>query len=111
MKSGSTNHSARRYERVTVDISVRITKDSVVISGRAHDLSGTGMSLYAPSEFAVGEVIRAEFTLPNSRMKLEIAAVVKNRIGFRYGLEFQRLEREQIAEITRVTGILALTQT
>lgn len=80
-------------------------------SGRAHDLSGTGMSIYAPAEFALGETLRIEFTLPNSRMKLEIAAAVKNRIGFRYGLEFQKLEAEQMAEIVRVTGILALTQT
>jgi c-di-GMP-binding flagellar brake protein YcgR len=111
MKTAPNNHSARRYERVTVDISVRIVKDAIVTSGRAHDLSSTGMSIYAPAEFEIEEIIRTEFTLPNSRMKLELAAAVKNRIGFRYGLEFQKLDKAQTAEIVRVTGILALTQT
>jgi hypothetical protein len=111
MNPGSHNDSGRRYERVTVDISVRIIRDSVVKLGRANDLSCTGMSVYAPAEYALGEIVHTEFTLPSSRMKLEIAAVIKNRIGFRYGLEFQELNSHQKAEITRVTGILALTQT
>jgi hypothetical protein len=102
--------SGRRHERVKADISVRVIRDSVVNLGRAHDLSCTGMSVYAPAEYPLGEVVHTEFTLPNSRMKFEVAAVVKNRMGFRYGLEFQELNSHQKAEISRVTGILALTQ-
>ena len=46
---------------------------------------------------------------PNEKMNL--AAIVKNRNGFRYGIAFVDLSREEETEIARVTGILALTQT
>jgi len=96
---------------MTVDVSVRIFAASGSPTfGRAHDVSSTGMSLYAALELATGDQIRAEFTLPNSRMKLDIKAIVKNRIGFRYGIEFVGLTEPEEAEITRVAGILALTQ-
>ena len=93
-------------------MSVRIVTGSGVTSfARAQDLSITGMSVYAPLELEAEDRIRAEFTLPNSRVKLSVAGVVKNRTGFRYGIAFIDLAEKEAAEIARVTDILALTQT
>lgn len=96
---------------MSIDVSVRITASSGAPTfGRAHDVSSMGMSLYAAVELAIGDQIRVEFILPNSRLKLNIKAVIRNRIGFRYGIQFEDLTPAESTEMTRVAGILALTQ-
>lgn len=77
--------------------------------GRAQDLSRGGMSVYVPLELAKGDVIRVMFELPHSRMRFGIEAVVKNRIGFRYGVEFLELTPSETLELERVIKILGLS--
>lgn len=101
----------RKRERVILDTSIRVLREGQSPTlGRTHDLSSGGMSIYAPLELTQGDVIRLSFTLPNSRTQFEVSAVVKNRNGFRYGIEFADLTALESAEIQRVTGILALMQ-
>jgi hypothetical protein len=103
--------SARKFERVSVDVSVQITTDTGTISfGRTHDVSCRGMSLYLALDLEIGVPIRLKFTLPNSRVALNLDAMIKNRVGFRYGIEFVNATTAEIDEISRVVGILALTQ-
>lgn len=101
----------RRHARITADISARIFCNGLPPSlARAHDISCGGLCLYAPLELKEGDVIKIAFELPHSRMKFGVSAVVKNRNGFRYGVEFVDLARQELAEIQRVTEILRLVQ-
>src|SRR5512146_3184821 len=93
----------RRYPRIAVDVSVRVSSDARrVIFARGHDISCGGMALYAPMELTEGEVVKITFELPNSRVQFNVSALVKNRNGFRYGLEFVELAPEDFKEIKRV---------
>lgn len=104
------NGGIRRYPRLHVDVSVRVTssKEKRVTFARGHDISCGGMALYVPLEFVEGDNVKLNFELPNSRVQFGISAVIKNRNGFRYGVEFIELTPEESKEIERVAGILAL---
>jgi c-di-GMP-binding flagellar brake protein YcgR len=109
MGSDTPYNSIRRYGRISADISARIFREGFSPSlARAHDISCGGLSLYAPVELKEGDVVKVAFELPHSRMQFGVSAVVKNRNGFRYGVEFTNLAPEEFAEITRVTKILEL---
>ncbi len=101
----------RRYARMNVDITVRVLpKDTRPTFGRGHDISCGGMALYAPVELQESELVKLAFELPNSRVQFNVSAVVKNRNGFRYGVEFVELAPQELKEIKRVTEILALVR-
>ncbi len=100
---------ARQHNRVTIDVSVRVFADSFVPTlGRTQDLSSAGMSFYTPLDLALGSEVRLAFTLPMSRFHFGLKAIVRNREGFRYGVEFVALASAERAEIERITGLLAL---
>jgi hypothetical protein len=106
VKSGS---GIRKHPRIGMDISARVfCKGGASSLARAHDISCGGLSLYAPMELAKGDVIKIAFELPHSRMRFGVSAVVKNRDGFRYGVEFLELTPQEFAEIKRVTKLLAI---
>ena len=110
MKPQNTD-SGRRSERVSLDISVQVvTETGAITFGRSHDVSCKGMSLYIAIELEVGSPIRVKFTLPNSRLAFDLKAIIKNRVGFRYGIQFSEATAAELDEITRVAGILLLTQ-
>lgn len=102
--------SGRRHPRLNVDISVRVFRNgSFATLGRGHDLSCSGMALYTPVELEADQEIQLSFVLPYSRVQFGVRAFVRNRDGFRYGIEFTRLSRQESAEIERVTNILDMT--
>ncbi len=101
----------RKHPRIVVDMSVRVFTDATGNSlARGHDISCGGMSLYTPLELEVGDGIKVAFELPHSRMRFGLSAVVRNRDGFRYGIEFVELTGEEFGELKRVTALLAILQ-
>lgn len=101
----------RKHRRVAVDISIHVFPNSAVPTlGRTQDICRGGMAFYAPLDLVHGNVIRVTFELPYSRVRFGVAAVVIDRNGFRYGVEFLELASEEATEIDRIVGILALTQ-
>jgi hypothetical protein len=101
--------SGRKTERVHLDISVQVvTETGAMTFGRSHDVSCKGMSVYFAIELVVGAPIRVKFTLPNSRLALDLKAIIKNRVGFRYGIQFTEATAAELEEIRRVSGILLL---
>ncbi len=101
----------RKYPRIGVDLSVRVLpNDGRATFARAHDISCGGMALYVPLDLNLEEVIKINFELPNSRVQFVVSGVVKNRNGFRYGVEFVQLTSEQSKELERVLAILALVR-
>jgi len=97
--------ATRKFKRIKVDIRVRMrraeapeTESSVV---RTYELSAGGMSVYAAEALALGTVVRAELSLPAVAERFEVTAVVRNRRGFRLGMEFVDLPGRVRVEIQR----------
>jgi hypothetical protein len=67
------------------------------------------MALYTALELAPGDTIRLLLVLPYSRLPLSIEATVRNRLGYRYGVEFVQLSPQAEQELRRITSILELT--
>ena len=103
----------RRITRYKLEMRVRVSLDEpgkrAYWFGQSNDLSEYGMSLFVPSDFAVGAAIRIEFQLPGSRQKLIIRGAIRNRDSFRYGIEFlfpTAAEREQIVSCCKMASEL-----
>jgi hypothetical protein len=98
----------RRAPRFNVEMRVRVIPKSGARSdwfGQASDISEYGMALMVPTDFEIGMRIDIEFTLPITRHKLILAAEIKNRKNFRYGVEFlfpTKHQREAILKACRV---------
>jgi hypothetical protein len=82
----------RRWIRQAVDLPVKVhiysDSDPILIPGQVTELSEGGMSLYAGMLLKPGDLLEVEFELPEPQI---VQAVVRNRTGFNFGLEF--LER------------------
>jgi hypothetical protein len=91
-----------------VEMRVRVApRDSAAsnLFGQASDISEYGMALMVPTEIAMGAKVDIEFTLPITQHKLILAVEVKNRINFRYGVEFlfpTKHQREAIVKACRM---------
>ncbi len=107
---------ARRWNRYHVDLRVKVVTGAATNNrdyfGRGSDISEGGMRVFVPAELAIGDAITIEVPLPYSEQKLAIRGVIRNRLGFSYGIEYActttPAEREQIA---RTCKALALLQT
>jgi c-di-GMP-binding flagellar brake protein YcgR len=103
----------RRTPRYKLDLRAKIVyrrnglNQSAIARGQ--DVSEGGMAMFVPIEFGKDDAIEVEFTLPQSRLPLRIHAVVRNRDGHRYGLEFVNLTDAQKQEIVRMCEAMART--
>jgi PilZ domain len=81
----------RRFRRYKLDVPVRLvvqTEDKVrIIDGRGNELNEGGLAVQAGVELSLDERIEVEFTPPYSG-PIRARAIVRNRNGYRYGLEF-----------------------
>ncbi len=104
----------RKFRRFEFDVRLRATvrKNSgrVAVQGRGNDLSGCGLAAFLPVDLAEGESIELDVTLPYATQPLKLRAVVRNRRGYLYGLEFANTTPAQRAVIARCCGALELTQ-
>lgn len=84
--------TTRRFRRYKLDVPVRLvvqTEDKVrIIDGRGNELNEGGLAVNAGVELAQDERIEVEFTPPYSGEPIRARAIVRNRNGYRYGLEF-----------------------
>ena len=113
--SNGENEELRKSPRYRVDIRLKVITGIAVqgraIFGRGSDISEGGMRVFVPADLAIGETITLELTLPYSDQKLLIRGVLRNRLGFSYGVEYSAstslTERQNIA---RACKALALVQ-
>ncbi len=96
----------RRAERQKVDFRIQLVyyKDGTrqSVHGRGSDASEGGMAVYAAAEVEEGQHVSVEFTIPYSRKELIIEAVVRNKQGYRYGLEFLALSSTQRGDLKKL---------
>ena len=71
-------------------------------SVRSLEIGESGLSVTSPLELPVGEGAEVEFMLPGSRTMMRLKAVVRNRAGSRYGIEFLSLSEPQKLDIRAI---------
>ena len=99
--------AVRRWKRVKMDVRVKLRRwedpeDSAAVV-RTFEMSEGGMSVYASETLEIGTQLMAEFSVHGTE-PLRVRAVVRNRRGFRCGVEFVDLDLRQTAEIRRYLG-------
>lgn len=88
----STAGRIRRHTRHRVRVVVKIAGISgAALPGVSNDLSEGGMAFYVRRQFEVGQPVRIEFRVPNSREMVNLNALVRDCDGFRCGVEFQEM--------------------
>jgi c-di-GMP-binding flagellar brake protein YcgR len=105
--------SVRRWPRFKVSLSMQLVLQGPAgieyMCAHGRDISEGGMAVYVPTELNIGDSATLELTVPYSQEKLQIKAFVRNREGFRYGVEFIDLgqrERDIIANGCRALMLL-----
>ena len=111
---GKGGRDKRRQPRFNVDVRLRlvVTKGgkNVMVHGRGNDISENGMALFVAHQLEVGDRLEVEFTLPYSRQPLRVGITIRNKNGYRYGVEFMTLSVPQREEVLRLCKALTLLQ-
>jgi PilZ domain len=94
-------HPQRRYQRHKVDIRVRVTlpmpADPGVIYGRGNELGQGGMAIF---------LIEVELPVLASAKPLRAKAEIRNREGYRYGMQFMDLSPEEVQQLLQLCQLL-----
>jgi PilZ domain-containing protein len=102
--------TARRWPRYKVDVPVRvITQDPTkvtIVQGRGSELNNGGMSVFAGIELAIGAQVLVEFTPPYSGGPIRVRCFVRNRAGYRYGVEFITESDDDYQSVNKIETIL-----
>lgn len=98
--------NTRRYRRYKLDVPVRIIVHSEektrIIHGRGNELNAGGLAVSAGVELEVNDLVEVEFTPAYTGQPLRARAAVRNRNGYRYGLEFLTdtpIDHERVEDI------------
>jgi hypothetical protein len=78
--------------------------------GRGNELSEGGLAVTAGVEMKLGDEAEIEFTPPYSGLPIRIRGVVRNRKGYRYGVEFlagSDRESEQVDHLRTMLSVLS----
>jgi hypothetical protein len=113
--TGTTDHTTvRRWLRYHVDVRVsakfRSAGKIVTQHGWGTDISQGGMAIYLACDLVMGEEIDLELVLPYSTTPIRVIGAVRNRDGFKYGIEFTLITADQQGTIERTCSALALMQ-
>ena len=104
----------RRYSRRELDVRIKLVINNngvqTYVYGRGNDIAEGGMAAYISMEMSIGSRIKLEVQLPYSQQPLKIGATVRNRHGFRYGLEFTTMSDKDREIIKRACHALSLVQ-
>jgi c-di-GMP-binding flagellar brake protein YcgR len=104
----------RRWPRYAIDVRLRATvrtgNADRTVHGRGTEMGKGGMAALLPIELAIGDTIKVDITFPYCTQSITLAAVVRNRSSFTYGVEFMSINSAQQAEIERVCRLLAILQ-
>ena len=100
----------RRWPRHKIDIPVWafIGKPdrTLLLDGRGMEMSEGGMCLFMGAELGLGEEIEVEFTPPYSGEPIRVRSEVRNRTGYRYGVEFVPEGKKERSEVARLRQML-----
>ena len=104
----------RRWKRYRVEVRLKVyfQQDGAqtFTSGQGSDISEGGMAAYVPMELNPGDTVELELMFPYSKDPVHILAAIRNRNGFRFGLEFTRILPSDRDILVRSLKALALVQ-
>ena len=107
--------NTRRWRRHRLDVPIRVIvhteSKTSVFQGRGNELSEGGMAVTAGVELRPGDETEIEFTPPYSGVPIRIRGVVRNRSGYRYGMEFLAENDQEFAEVHRLRTLLGVMST
>ena len=105
-----TKASTRRWVRHKIDVPIRVivsrSLKTRVVPGRGNELSEGGMALTAGVELKPGDEAAVEFTPPYTGLPIRIRGVIRNRQGYRYGVEFVTASDEEKEQADRLRTML-----
>src|SRR3954467_14165581 len=88
----------RKFARLAIDLPISVVVSmpdkTKIVSARGNDVSDNGLAVFAGIELNVGDNLFIEFTPPYSSKPVRVPATVRNRRGYKYGIEFEA-ESEQ----------------
>jgi PilZ domain len=79
----------RRHPRQFLNTSVRVFTDSQVVEGVGVNISSVGMCLFTAANLPVGSQIEVEYLPLDGDGRVRLAAIVRHRALYLYGIEFQ----------------------
>jgi hypothetical protein len=74
--------------------------------GRGNELNEGGMAVTTGVELKVGREVAVEFTPPFTVVPIRVRGIVRNRTGYRYGLEFVTANAEETEQVTHLRSLL-----
>lgn len=100
----------RRWRRFHFEVPVRLVvhRPSYAgsITGRGTELNEGGMCVFATIELHLGDQVAVEFTPPHGEAPLRLWAVVRNRAGYYFGLEFLAENTGERDQVERFRSVL-----
>ena len=77
-----------------------------LVNARFRDISDDGVAIFAGVELAIDSEVQVEFTPPIGQGPLRVRAVVRNRRGYVYGLEFIPRDSTEEQTLRMLKGML-----
>ena len=100
----------RRWPRFRLDVPVRVVAHregkTLIVNGRGNEVSEGGLAIFVGMEARLTERLWVEFTPPYSSEPLRVPAVVRNRSGYRYGVEFDAENPDEQEKVARLRELL-----
>jgi hypothetical protein len=100
----------RRWPRYKVDVPVRVITQGLtkvaIVQGRGSELNNGGMAIFAGTELAMDAQVQVEFTPPYSGQPIRVRCFVRNRDGYRYGVEFITESDDDYESVNQIEAIL-----
>jgi hypothetical protein len=112
--SSTETEDLRTHPRYRVDIRLRLISgfagETKAFYGRGSDISEGGMRVFVPAELEIGEAVMLELALPYSEKKIQVRGILRNKLGFSYGVEYAPSttieERQAIARACRALSLV-----
>ncbi len=107
--TSSATPAKRRWRRYEFHLPVTVTVAGKKIQALGTALNEGGMSLSGDVGLQVGDEVRVEFRPPFSNTVVNLAVVVRNRAGNRFGVEFvgaSDAERQEIVLLRSMVRML-----
>lgn len=115
MTTTTEKRTPRRWRRFHLDVPIRVIvhthRKTSVFVGRGNELSEGGMAVTAGVELRLGDESEIEFTPPYSNSPIRIRGVVRNRAGYRYGMEFVAGDDQELQAVQRLKSVLGVLGT
>ncbi len=105
--------TTRRWPRYRIDVPVRVVVQkpdkTLIVNGRGMELNQGGLCIFVGLELRVGQRVDIEFTPPYNGQPLRARGTIRDRDGYKYGLEFlanSQEDKEQVQQIRQVLQVL-----